>query len=69
MYMYILPDDILSNVVLQCTSVKHRPRRHRQPKHMVRLLHAKRKVWRNGFLSGNFDTHNNLKKSSRAAIR
>ena len=53
---------ILNNAVLQSTSVKHCPRRQRPPKHMVRLLYTKRKAWKNGLLSRNFDTNSDLKK-------
>ena len=61
--------DLFSNAAFQCMSVKHRRRRHRLSKHILRLLHAKRKAWRNGLLSGNFDMYSDLRKTSRAAIR
>ena len=62
-------DSVLKDAVAKCTTVRHRTKRRRLPRHIVMLLRAKRRAWKQGKTTGQLDSYYALRRTTRAAIR
>ncbi len=61
--------DFFLAAVNECTQLKPASRRQRLPRHIVRLLHLKRRKWCEGKRSGNYDAFKVARTTARAALR